>query len=479
MTLLPLAILLLLRIQFVCSLLPGLNGDSITTLDVSDSPSSNNTRTLWDIIWSCAATLFACTWTAIHPNIPGMDEGKFTVLSRRLGMMMMALIAPELLITWATCQFLSACDAAKAFNDTFDAQLHQTRDDCPGTGESTATLLNEIPISDGRNSPHPSASQVAVCNFREWTITQGFFAWMGGFMLYYNGKPRVTLTPKELERFVHESSVEVPIIVDADIEDRSKGDALSKGIAVLQLAWFVLQLVARYVQNLPITLLEVDTLALAALTSIAYGFWWKKPKDVRRPHAVYWKATAPPPSNLAYGTVNAEFFAKNPGVLPLSYIYAILSLAALGPFNSPHAVHSRRVPSVGGYDQDSVSRRPIIVLLIGCFSAAVFGGIHCLGWNYLFRWHAEQILWRTASLAIVLASVSNFLLFGSILMTSGLNGLKETFKVSKRFIAFEFATSCIYSVARLTLAVLMLMSFRSLPPGTYDTVAWTRFIPHL
>ncbi|KAG2074525.1 hypothetical protein BDR04DRAFT_1126827 [Suillus decipiens] len=191
------------------------------------------TRSLWEIIWSCAATLFACTWTAIHPNIPGMDEGKFTVFSRRLGIMMIALIAPELMITWTAIQFLSARDTAKAFNDTF-----------------------------------------------EWTVTHGFFVWMGGFMLYLNDKPRATLATRELERFVHEGSVEMPVIMQADIEDRSKGDALSKGIAILQLVWFVLQLVARYVQNLPMTLLELDTLAVATLASIAYGFWWKKPKDV-------------------------------------------------------------------------------------------------------------------------------------------------------------------------------------------------------
>ncbi|KAG2098747.1 uncharacterized protein F5147DRAFT_815703 [Suillus discolor] len=300
MTLLPLAILFLLHVPFVCSSLPSINGTSLSTLNVSDPSSYSNTRSLWDIIWSCAATLFACTWTAVHPNIPGMDEGKFIVFSRRLGIMMMALIAPELMIIWATVQFLSARDTVKDFNDAFGAQLHQTHSACADIGESTATLLSEIPTSDRTNSPHLSAPHVTNRAFREWTMTHGFFAWMGGFMLYLDDKPRATLKPKELKRFVLEGSVEMPIIVEADIEDRSKGDALSKGIAILQLAWFVLQLVARYIQNLPVTLLELDTLAVAALTSIAYGFWWKKPKDVGRPHAVYWRATASPPRKLAY-----------------------------------------------------------------------------------------------------------------------------------------------------------------------------------
>jgi hypothetical protein len=131
-------------------------------------------------------------------------------------------------------------------------------------------------------------------------MTHGFFAWMGGFMLYVNDNPRATLRPDELLLFILHELVEMPVIVEADIEDRSKGDAFSKTIAILQLGWFVLQLVARYVQDLPVTLLEVDTLALVALAGIAYRFWWKKPKDVGRPYAVYWKTTASPPRQLAY-----------------------------------------------------------------------------------------------------------------------------------------------------------------------------------
>jgi hypothetical protein len=165
MTLLPLAILLLLHIPFVCSSLPSLNGTSVTILDVSDPPSYRNTRSLWDIIWSCALTLFACTWTAIHPNIPGMDERKLAVLSRRLGIMIMALIFPELIITWATSQFLSAQYTAKAFNDAFGAQLHQARSDCADMGEA-ATLLSEIPTTDRTNSPHSSALHVASRDFK-------------------------------------------------------------------------------------------------------------------------------------------------------------------------------------------------------------------------------------------------------------------------------------------------------------------------
>jgi hypothetical protein len=132
---------------------------------------------------------------------------------------------------------------------------------------------------------------------------------MGGFMLCIDDKPRATLTPNELLRFVNEGSVVMPDIAEEDIEDRSKGDVLSKGIAILQLIWFVLQLSARYFQNLPVSLLEIDTLAVATLTCIAYGLWWKKPKDVGRPYLVHWKSTASPHIKLKYEYVVVNIFA--------------------------------------------------------------------------------------------------------------------------------------------------------------------------
>jgi hypothetical protein len=123
---------------------------------------------------------------------------------------------------------------------------------------------------------------------------------MGGFMLYVNDEPRGTLTPDELLRFIDERSVDMPVISEAEVADRSKGDGLSKSFSILQLVWFVVQLFARYVQTLPITLLEIDTLAVTALTCISYGLWWKKPKDVRCPYVVHWKGPASQPSRLTY-----------------------------------------------------------------------------------------------------------------------------------------------------------------------------------
>jgi len=69
-------------------------------------------------------------------------------------------------------------------------------------------------------------------------------------------------------------------IPEADICDRSKGDALFKLIAVLQMSWFIIQCVARGKQQLALTELELVTLALASLNVATFAIWWHKPLGV-------------------------------------------------------------------------------------------------------------------------------------------------------------------------------------------------------
>lgn len=75
--------------------------------------------------------------------------------------------------------------------------------------------------------------------------------------------------------------ISFPEIKEDEITDRSKSDALSKGIALLQITWFIVQLIARARQHMTITEIELTTAALAGLNSIMYLFWWSKPFDVQ------------------------------------------------------------------------------------------------------------------------------------------------------------------------------------------------------
>ncbi|KAG1836043.1 hypothetical protein DFJ58DRAFT_749954, partial [Suillus subalutaceus] len=325
---------------FVRASLPGLNDTHILTLDASNYPSSN-TRTLWDIISSCGLTLFACTWTAIHPDIPGKDEWVAGTALRRLVLMLVAFLAPEFVVAWAVLQFFHARQVAKDFND--GVKRAKARNCCQAMLRGGSTSLD-----DG------------------WTLTHGFFACMGGFMLYVNDELRGSLTPDELLQFVRNGSVERPAITEAEIQDRSKSDTISKWLAILQLLWFIIQLFARYIQKLPVTLLEIDTLSVVVMTCISYGFWLNKPKNVRLPYKVHWKHPTPPDS-----------LDSDAGRDTLSVLKALFS-----------------------YTPQRVVTPEEIMLSIGFAGGIVFGAIHCLGWNVLFPKNPEQKLWRGVSIWI-------------------------------------------------------------------------------
>lgn len=89
------------------------------------------------------------------------------------------------------------------------------------------------------------------------------------------------LTFNALKRVVNERLMRFPLIEKDEIDDKSKGDAVSKGIALLQLTWFIVQIIVRATQGLAITELELTTAALAGLNSVMYVFWWSKPRDVQ------------------------------------------------------------------------------------------------------------------------------------------------------------------------------------------------------
>ncbi|KAJ8581178.1 hypothetical protein M405DRAFT_925020 [Rhizopogon salebrosus TDB-379] len=129
----------------------------------------------------------------------------------------------------------------------------------------------------------------------------------------------------------------------------------------------------------------------------------------------------------------------------------------------------RRVPFQLGYAETG----GLAVFLVGCFSGMVFGGIHCVGWNFPFQSHTEQVLWRVVSFAVLCTPI--FIAIDYSYMA----GSWAFFDLGGLLLCITLLVGFAYIAARLTLIVLILLSFRSLPPGVYDTVAWTRFIPHL
>ncbi|KAJ7445536.1 hypothetical protein B0H11DRAFT_1693569, partial [Mycena galericulata] len=169
---------------------------------------------------------------SVHPNVPAPGHSWLKLLSRRVGMMLLAIIAPELIVFVAARQFFFA----RAFSKS---NLR------PGFGVSR---------------------------------THGFFFAMGGFVSA-GGIPITTFKQLEEPLLGAQYLTDIRAIDVAFIMDRSKGDALSKGVALVQCFWFISQCVARVFQRLVVTELEVATLAFAVLNVFTWLLWWGKPLD--------------------------------------------------------------------------------------------------------------------------------------------------------------------------------------------------------
>lgn len=108
---------------------------------------------------------------------------------------------------------------------------------------------------------------------RRWNLTHGFLLEMHGLThdwgksvqyvdVYVSGIPNLVDIPEE------------------ELLDKSKGDFLTKTLVVLQTSWFMFQCIARWIQHLPVTELEVITLAFALLNIGIYILWWNKPQNM-------------------------------------------------------------------------------------------------------------------------------------------------------------------------------------------------------
>jgi len=72
-------------------------------------------RSLYNIIWSCLVTMFACTWLSVHPNIPSLSDSYFTIMGRRIKIMIYALLVPEGVMYWAMRQWLGSRELASRY----------------------------------------------------------------------------------------------------------------------------------------------------------------------------------------------------------------------------------------------------------------------------------------------------------------------------------------------------------------------------
>src|SRR6266542_610989 len=110
----------------------------------------------------------------------------------------------------------------------------------------------------------------------------------------------------------------------------------------------------------------------------------------------------------------------------------------------------------------------------------IFGGLHCIGWNFKYPSRSEQILWQATSSAItvipLIVAPIDFLL-ATRLRTRDIKSC-ETFERMALLTLDLLMTVLlfIYVPARLS---LIAQALRNQPSSALVAVDWTKYVPHL
>jgi hypothetical protein len=353
---------------------------TVNSTEVQGWTNEPDGRGTFSLLWSCLFTIFVCTWTTQNLRV-----GQGHVIVKAMGMIY-ATLAPEIY-------------SAEAVMDWYDSRK----------------LTKEM----------------KALGHSDWTMTHSLFASNHGFSVKIDGSP-----PKSIEgtasflRMIKEGHMPVPEITLHALRDRSKADALAKSIAVIQASWLVVQCIARRTQDLPISTLELTTIAFVACMLITSIAWWNNPRDIEFP------------IETKIGTLTSE------------------QLDGL----------AREPRRLGDKNRNELSQI-ILFAAIG----TMFGGIHCLGWNFHFPNTKESLLWRMASVSST-ASLP-ILIIQSLFRTQYPPDKPHSVTVIKYVNMAVSPFMILYLTSRLILCVEAFTSLRAAPAGIYKTVDWVQFLP--
>ncbi|KAJ5619393.1 hypothetical protein N7510_003377 [Penicillium lagena] len=252
-------------------------------------------RSSWDILWTCLSTILACTWTAMHLQYQRNDNSHIGM--GRIGKTfawITAMLAPELMAIMAVQEYwevklvLARCNAAqsayfrgqKAFSLEPIAENTTRKDEEePGPTQAPAEATKDSD-KDVSEQAVPDATEPSAQGFRRWKMAQGFYILMGGFVLQTKDYWVYTVRSENVVNLIQAGVIKPSDLKKSDIKDRDKSDPISKAFSLLQSTWVAINVIARRVYDLPISLLELSTAAYVACALVTYLAWWNKPKDV-------------------------------------------------------------------------------------------------------------------------------------------------------------------------------------------------------
>ncbi|OCL13489.1 hypothetical protein AOQ84DRAFT_414796 [Glonium stellatum] len=299
--------------------------------------SAPNTRSTLTILWSNLSTILLCTWSIQHLNVPAMrpdtdsalEKMKRSILDFRIKVkwMLLTILVPEYLVGKAFGERLAAKAGVKAMFALVSERvtweevhaymanmgyfvLQIDNDTKAQFKDEVANILGALTLSNSEKMNMLRFAQPYwALNNTQWSMIVGTQA-----DLDFAGLPEVS---------------------SEQLQKLDKGGTLVKVLALSQITYLIVQLVARKVADLPSTQLEIATLAFSALSFATYFLYWNRPQGIETIHII--KARENPISQ----------FRSGQGELPSTD--DMERLAALGPTYSWLSDHRAKTYGYDGF----------------------------------------------------------------------------------------------------------------------------------
>jgi hypothetical protein len=321
-----------------------------------------------------------------------------------------------------------------------------------------------------------------------WTRVHSLFANMGGFVIRVDveltqpetstpsnppatpaySNPYHLIAPDILALREAGLLEKLPSISKEELNDKSKSDSLVRAIAIVQIAWMVVQIIIRASRHLAISQIELSVLAFAACAIMIYGLNWEKPKGVQVPYTLL-KYQEEIPAKVLRHVGNQKLSSTTAGLMELLLEY----------FGETAGGHETRklggpIPNHASQENGNVSDT---FLLLVCVT--MFGSIHVAAWNFAFPTLVERTIWRVGS---IVCTVPPFAIVFIWMIDTGLSKIKRGELLADWIEKFGgvtwFLISVLYVVARVFLIVETFRSICFLPPSAY-VATWASNVPHI
>ncbi|KAJ7055856.1 hypothetical protein C8F01DRAFT_447601 [Mycena amicta] len=455
----------------------------------STTTTSEPYRPLSALILTCLRTLIAVTWASVHPNVPAPDQSKLQNMLHKVGMMVVALVAPELMVFFAARQLFVArkfaSDYGVSITHGFFFSMGGFVDRTTGAPITTLAQIapplmtstdvdDAVPIDEKANPTNMKATDtlplIPHITLRD-EPELACLTEIPATPVIPTPIPDYAVPVDEEPESIYLTDIRATPV--EDIRDKSKADEIVKGIALSHTVWFIVQIGVRVVRGLDISELEVSTLAFAVVNVFLWLLWWDKPQSVRQAIRI---GPPTPPSDVSTEGTGTERAAQRQSFHSFSETF--FRGPVQGAYKDYKPRPRRSVPvfwshATGDFDSPSSHTHAQSLAqfssFTGMFVGTLFGALHLLAWSSPFPSAIERILWRVFSLLItvypVFLALLHFLIGGSA---------ENVHHHVPRPV--QIGGVALYVVARLALAVLAGTTLREVDAGWLTGVGWERFL---